>query len=111
MYIRTRTCIYMYMYMNIHCTCTTLCTCIYTVHVSKVRCTLYVLSNVCEISDLRTNYTLNEMAKAMSPIANTSKRFGMEDFDYKNTVIVERMMYNWQTTSFIGVTVRGLIYM
>jgi gamma-aminobutyric acid type B receptor len=56
------------------------------------------------ITDLRTNDTLNAMAKAMSPLANTSKRFGMEDFDYKNTVIVERMMYNWQTTSFIGVT-------
>ena len=57
--------------------------------------------------DLETNDTLNDEAKAKSSIANATRRFRMEDFDYKNTVIVERMMHNWQTTSFIGVTVRS----
>ena len=65
------------------------------------------VSKLCS-SDLETNDTLNAEAKAKSSIANeTERRFRMEDFDYKNTVIVERMMYNWQRTSFIGVTVRG----
>ena len=65
------------------------------------------VSKLCS-SDLETNDTLNAEAKAKSSIANeTEQRFRMEHFDYKNTVIVERMMHNWQRTSFIGVTVRS----
>ena len=49
------------------------------------------------------------MAKAASvSMRNSSERFRIEHFDYGNSVIAERMMVNWNTVSFLGVTVRSI---
>ena len=58
------------------------------------------------IQDLETNFTLNELAKASSAERNMSGPFRMEHFDYGNTVILEQMMENWNSTAFRGITVR-----
>ena len=48
------------------------------------------------------------MVKAASvSMRNSSERFRIEHFDYGNSVIAERMMLNWNTVSFLGVTVRS----
>lgn len=58
-------------------------------------------------ADLENNDTLNALAKEYSGMQNDSERFGMEHFEYNNSVIVEQMMTNWETTTFLGVTVRS----
>ena len=61
-----------------------------------------------KLLDLEENDTFNEMAKNASR-EEISGRFRMEHFDYGNSVIVERMMENWNATEFIGVTVSTLL--
>ena len=66
----------------------------------------YINTNVQLYPDLESDDALNEEALNSSGRQNTSVRFRIEDFEYNNSVIADRMLLNWETTSFLGVTVR-----
>ena len=61
--------------------------------------------------DLKENDELNELAKnASSPDTIVNGSFGMEHFDYENYVIADRMLFNWNQVTFLGLTVRTFMY-
>ena len=62
--------------------------------------------------DLREDDTFNELAKnASSPDTVVNGSFGMEHFDYQNYIIADRMLYNLNQVTFLGLTVRYFMYM
>ena len=47
------------------------------------------------------------MAREATGVLNS---FGVEDFDYGNSVVTDQMMSNWEHISFMGITVSMLCF-
>ena len=72
---------------------------------------IHTILIVFSFQDLKENDELNELAKnASSPDTIVNGSFGMEHFDYENYIIADRMLFNWNQITFLGLTVRTFMH-
>ena len=58
-------------------------------------------------TEFESNITLSNMAHMAENMTEQDKPFRLENFSYKNDIVVETMFKHLENTDFVGVSVRN----
>lgn len=60
-------------------------------------------------TDFESNQTLSDMAYDAENMTSQNESFRVENFSYKNQIMMDTMFKNLEKTDFLGVSVRNFI--